>query len=303
MSSSRLIPNTFDASQASLSNSTVSLDGNKSEISPSAIPNILALPAILPAKEVALLGLNDFPDFPLGFPPGFGAVALGFRVVPPGLTSGFGVVPPGFGASSYFHPSHLKVDPDGGGAAGGAAGGAVNVLAIDPALAFTLKLREGAECAAAPVPAVALALKAVGGVGDAVGAVATGEAVGKLLLLGDADNISLLFDLPRTFPQFGAVLVLTRALDKLASLYCLGTISFTGATVAGAAGAAGGAGVDSGVLLNKLDALEVYSLTFSLNGTLLKYSLALVPKFLNIEGFGELGEALAALAALSLSAL
>ena len=217
MTSSRSIPNTFDASQASLSNSTASLDGNKSEISPSAIPSILALPAILPAKEVALLGLNEFPDFP----PGFGAVALGFRVVPSGLTPGFGVVPSGFGAASYFHPSHLKVDPDGG----GAAGGAVNVvLAIAPALAFTLKVRAGAEGAAAPVPAVALALKAAGGVGDAVGAVATGEAVGELLLLGDADNISLLFDLPRTFPQFGAVLLLTRALASEAFLCCLGTL-------------------------------------------------------------------------------
>ena len=135
MTSSRLIPNIFDASQASLSNSTASLDGNKSEISPSAIPNILALPAILPAvlslpaNVVALLGPNDFP--------GFGAAALGFKVVPSGLTPGFGVVPSGFDAPSYFHPSHLKVDPDGG----GAAGGAVNVvLAIDPALAFTLKV-------------------------------------------------------------------------------------------------------------------------------------------------------------------
>ena len=114
--------------------------------------------------------------------------------------------------ASYFHPSHLAVDP-----AGGAAG------------------------AAAPVPAVALALKAVGGVGAA------------------------------------------------------------GAVAAGAVGAAVGAG--AGVLLNKLDAFEVYSLTFSLNGTLLKYSLALVPKFLNIEGFGALGEALGELAALSLAAL
>ena len=237
MTSSRLIPNTFAASQASLSNSTLSLDGNKSEISPSAIPNILALPAILPAvlslpaNVVALLGPNDFPDFP----PGFGAVALGFRVVPSGLTPGFGVVPSGFDAPSYFHPSHLKVDPDGG----GAAGGAVNVvLAIDPALAFTLKVRAGAEGAAALVPAVALASKAAGGVGDAV---ATGEAVGKLLLLGDADNISPLFDLPRTFPQFGAVLLLTRALASLASLYCLGTISFVVAIVAGETGAAAGA--------------------------------------------------------------
>ena len=141
MTSSRLIPQFFDTSKASLSNSSASLDGNKSEISPSAIPSILALPAILPAKEVALLGLNEFPDFP----PGFGAVALGFRVVPSGLTSGFEVVPLGFGASSYFHPSHLKVDPDGG----GAAGCAVNVvLAIAPALAFTLKVRAGAESSA-----------------------------------------------------------------------------------------------------------------------------------------------------------
>ena len=234
MTSSRLIPRFFDTSQASLSNSSASLDGNKSEISPSAIPNILALPAILPAvlslpaNVVALLGPNDFPDFP----PGFGAAALGFKVVPSGLTPGFGVVPSGFGAASYFHPSHLKVDPDGGGAAGGAAN---VVLAIAPALAFTLKVRAGAEGAAAPVPAVALALKAAGGVGDAVGAVATGEAVGKLLLLGDADNISPLFDLPKTFPQFGAVLLLTRALASLASLYCLGTISFVVAIVAGEA--------------------------------------------------------------------
>ena len=164
MTSSRLIPNTFAASQASLSNSTLSLDGNKSEISPSAIPNILALPAILPAvlslpaNVVALLGPNDFPDFP----PGFGAVALGFRVVPSGLTPGFGVVPSGFGVASYFHPSHLKVDPDGGGAAGGAAN---VVLAIAPALAFTLKVRAGAEGSAALVPAFALASKAAGSPG------------------------------------------------------------------------------------------------------------------------------------------
>lgn len=171
MTSSRLIPQFFDTSQASLSNSSASLDGNKSEISPSAIPNILALPAILPAvlslpaNVVALLGPNDFPDF--------GAVALGFRVVPSGLTPGFGVVPSGFGAASYFHPSHLKVDPDGG----GAAGGAVNVvLAIAPALAFTLKVRAGAEGAAAPVPAVALALKAAGSPG-AVGGTGVSIAV------------------------------------------------------------------------------------------------------------------------------
>ena len=173
MTSSRSIPNIFDASQASLFNSTASLDGNKSEISPSAIPNILALPAILPAvlslpaNVVALLGPNDFP----GFPPGFGAAALGFKVVPSGLTPGFGVVPSGFGVASYFHPSHLRVDPDGGGAAGGAAN---VVLAIDPALAFTLKVRAGAEGAAALVPAVALASRAAGSPG-AVGG--TGVAV------------------------------------------------------------------------------------------------------------------------------
>ena len=173
MTSLRSIPNNFDASQASLSNSTVSLDGNKSEIVPNAIPSTPTLPAILPANVVALLGFNEFPDFPLGFPPGFGAVALGFRVVPSGLTPGFGVVPSGFGAASYFHPSHLKVDPDGG----GAAGGAVNVvLAIAPALAFTLKVRAGAEGAAAPVPAVALALKAAGSPG-AVGGTGVSIAV------------------------------------------------------------------------------------------------------------------------------
>lgn len=158
MTSSRLIPNTFAASQASLSNSTVSLDGNKSEISPSAIPNILALPAILPANVVAFPGLNAFPDFPLGF----GAVAaLGFGAVASGLTSGFGVVPSNFGVASYFHPSHLKVDPDGG----GAAGGAVNVvLAIAPALAFTLKVRAGAESSAVG------ATGATGALGEALAA-------------------------------------------------------------------------------------------------------------------------------------
>ena len=197
MISSRSIPNIFDASQASLFNSTASLDGNKSEISPSAIPNILALPAILPAvlslpaNVVALLGPNDFP----GFPPGFGAVALGFRVVPSGLTPGFGVVPSGFGAASYFHPSHLKVDPDGG----GAAGGAVNVvLAIDPALAFTLKVRAGAEGAAALVPAVALASKAAGSPGAVGGTgVAVAVTVGgvHILILPDtlgAEDVVLL---------------------------------------------------------------------------------------------------------------
>ena len=70
---------------------------------------------------------------------------------------------------------------------------------------------------------------------------------------------------------------------------------------AGTAGEGGAGG--AGVLLNKLDAFEVYSLTFSLNGTLLKYSLALVPKFLNIEGFGALVVAFGELAALSLAAL
>ena len=181
MTSSRLIPQFFDTSQASLSNSSASLDGNKSEISPSAIPNILALPAILPAvlslpaNVVALLGPNDFPDFP----PGFGAVALGFRVVPSGLTSGFGVVPSGFDAASYFHPSHLKVDPDGGGAAGGAAN---VVLAIAPALAFTLKVRAGAEGAAVPVPAFALASKAAGSPG-AVGGTGVAVTVGGVHIL------------------------------------------------------------------------------------------------------------------------
>ena len=177
MTSSRSIPNIFDASQASLFNSSASLDGNKSEISPSAIPNILALPAILPAvlslpaNVVALLGPNDFPDF--------GAVALGFRVVPSGLTSGFGVVPSGFDAASYFHPSHLKVDPDGGGAAGGAAN---VVLAIAPALAFTLKVRAGAEGAAVPVPAFALASKAAGSPG-AVGGTGVAVTVGGVHIL------------------------------------------------------------------------------------------------------------------------
>ena len=174
----RSIPNNFAASWASLSEFTLSLDGIKSKRSPSPVINILALPVILPAilslpaNVVALLGPNDFPGFGAAAL-GFGAVALGFRVVPSGLTPGFGVVPSGFGAASYFHPSHLKVDPDGG----GAAGGAVNVvLAIDPALAFTLKVRAGAEGAAALVPAVALASKAAGGVGDAV-ATGAGAAV------------------------------------------------------------------------------------------------------------------------------
>lgn len=157
MTSSRLIPNTFAASQASLSNSTVSLDGNKSEISPSAIPNILALPAILPANVVAFPGLNAFPDFPLGF----GAVAaLGFGAVASGLTSGFGVVPSNFGVASYFHPSHLKVDPDGG----GAAGGAVNILGTAPVLAFTLGVRAGAESSAVG------ATGATGALGEALAA-------------------------------------------------------------------------------------------------------------------------------------
>ena len=172
----RSIPNNFAASWASLSEFTLSLDGIKSKRSPSPVINILALPVILPAilslpaNVVALLGPNDFPGFGAAAL-GFGAAALGFRVVPSGLTPGFGVVPSGFGAASYFHPSHLKVDPDGG----GAAGGAVNVvLAIDPALAFTLKVRAGAEGAAALVPAVALASRAAGSPG-AVGG--TGVAV------------------------------------------------------------------------------------------------------------------------------
>ena len=126
MTSLRSIPNSFDNFQASLSNSSASLDGNKSKRSPRAIPSILALPAILPANVVVLPVLNDFPDFP----PGFGAVAaLGFIVVPSGLTSGFGVVPlgltSGFGVASYFHPSHLAVDP-----AGGAAGADFPVVTL-----------------------------------------------------------------------------------------------------------------------------------------------------------------------------
>ena len=111
------------------------------------------------------------------------------------MTSGFGVVPSGFDASPYFHPSHLKVDPDGG----GAAGGAVNVvLAIDPALAFTLKVREGAEGAAALVPAVALASKAAGNPGAVGGTgVAVAVTVGgvHILILPDtlgAEDVVLL---------------------------------------------------------------------------------------------------------------
>ena len=111
------------------------------------------------------------------------------------MTSGFGVVPSGFDAASYFHPSHLKVDPDGG----GAAGGAVNVvLAIDPALAFTLKVRAGAEGAAALVPAVALASKAAGSPGAVGGTgVAVAVTVGgvHILILPDtlgAEDVVLL---------------------------------------------------------------------------------------------------------------
>ena len=173
MTSSRLIPNTLAAFQASLSNSTASLDGNKSKISPRAIPSILALPAILDAREVVLPGLNDFPD------------------TPPDITLDF---IPGF--------------------------------TLGPIPGFTLDLIPGF------VPDIPPGLGAGAGAG---------------------------------------------------------------------AGAAGGTGAE--VLLNKLDAFEVYSLTFSLNGTLLKYSLALVPKFLNIEGFGALVVALGELAALSLAAL
>lgn len=66
-----------------------------------------------------------------------------------------------------------------------------------------------------------------------------------------------------------------------------------------------GAGAGAEVLLNRLDAFEVYSLTFSLNGNLLIYSLALLPIFLNIEGFGALVVlgALAIFAVLCLPAL
>ena len=291
MTSSRSIPNIFDASQASLFNSTASLDGNKSEISPSAIPNILALPAILPAvlslpaNVVALLGPNDFPDFPLGFPPGFGAVALGFRVVPSGLTPGFGVVPSGFGAASYFHPSHLKVDPDG--ADGGAAGGAVNVLAIDPALAFTLKVRAGAEDAAAPVPAVALAFKAAGGVGDAV---ATGA--GAAVALGVTPSHL------KVAPDFGAE---GRAVNNFPVL----TFAHLGA-VAGSEGSAAGApyfhpshlevdpnfGAD-GRAVNVPDVALAFTLGAAADS---------VAGATGGVAVGALGEALAALAALSSSA-
>ena len=296
MTSSRSIPNIFDASQASLFNSTASLDGNKSEISPSAIPNILALPAILPAvlslpaNVVALLGPNDFPDFPLGFPPGFGAVALGFRVVPSGLTPGFGVVPSGFGAASYFHPSHLKVDPDG--ADGGAAGGAVNVLAIDPALAFTLKVRAGAEDAAAPVPAVALAFKAAGGVGDAV---ATGA--GAAVALGVTPSHL------KVAPDFGAE---GRAVNNFPVL----TFAHLGA-VAGSEGSIVGATYfhchhllsDKGFIsgcgaVNILGTPPVLTLAFTLGA-----AADSVAGATGGVAVGALGEALAALAALSLAAL
>ena len=265
MTSLRSIPNSFDNFQASLSNSSASLDGNKSKRSPRAIPSILALPAILPANVVAFPVLNAFPDFP----PGFGAaalglaVALGFGAVASGLTSGFGVVPSNFGVASYSHPPHLKVDPAGadGGATGDAVGavateaglgagasyfqpavdpvgaddGAVNILGTAPALAFTLGVREGATSS-----------------------IAAGGAAPALAVRKDTEGS-------------GA----------------------TGATAAGGAE----------VLLNKLDAFEVYSLTFSLNGTLLIYPLTLSPKFLNIEGFGALVVALGELAALSLAAL
>ena len=295
MTSSRLIPHFFDISQASLSNSTASLDGNKSEISPNAIPNILALPAILPAvlslpaNVVALLGPNDFPDFPLGFPPDFGVVPLGFGAVTlgftSGLTPGFGVVPSGFGASSYFHPPHLKVDPDGG----GAAGGAVNVvLAIDPALAFTLKVRAGAEDAAAPVPAFAFALKATGGVGDAV---ATGA--GAAVALGVTPSHL------KVAPDFGAE---GRAVNNFPVL----TFAHLGA-VAGSEGSAVGAPyfhpshleVDPnfGAEGRAVNVPEV-ALAFTLGAA--ADSVAVAAGGVAVEA---LGEALAALAALSLAAL
>ena len=120
---------------------------------------------------VAFPVLNAFPDFPLGF----GAVAaLGFIVVPSGLTSGFGVVPSNFGVASYFHPSHLAVDPAGGGAAGGIAAGALGVvpshLEVDPNF--------GAEGRAVNVPEVALAFTL--GAADSVAVAAGGVAVAAL---------------------------------------------------------------------------------------------------------------------------
>ena len=308
MTSLRSIPNSFDNFQASLSNSSASLDGNKSKRSPRAIPSILALPAILPANVVAFPVLNAFPDFP----PGFGAaalglaVALGFGAVASGLTSGFGVVPSNFGVASYFHPSHLAVDP--AGADGGAAGGAVTVLAISPALAFTLKVRAGAEGADFPVPAVALALKAAGGVGDVVGAVATEAGLGAGASYfqpavdpvgADDGAVNILGTAPALAFTLGVREGATSSIAAGGAAPALAVRKDTEGSGATGATAAGGAEV----LLNKLDAFEVYSLTFSLNGTLLIYPLTLSPKFLNIEGFGALVVALGELAALSLAAL
>ena len=290
----RSIPNNFAASWASLSEFTLSLDGIKSKRSPSPVINILALPVILPAilslpaNVVALLGPNDFPGFGAAAL-GFGAVALGFRVVPSGLTPGFGVVPSGFGAASYFHPSHLKVDPDGGGAAGGAAGGAVNVvLAIDPALAFTLKVRAGAEDAAAPVPAFALASKAAGGVGDAV---ATGA--GAAVALGVTPSHL------KVAPDFGAE---GRAVNNFPVL----TFAHLGA-VAGSEGSAVGAPYFHPSHLEVDPNFGAEGRAVNVPDVALAFTLgAAADSVAGATGgvaVGALGEALAALAALSLAAL
>ena len=222
MISSRSIPNIFEASQASLFNSTASLDGNKSEISPSAIPNILALPAILPAvlslpaSVAALLGPNDFPDIPLDvtldlipgfplditsdlpldFPPGLEALEAGAKggvveadagVPVPGATGATGA---GSAVGTpYFHPSHLEADPN-----FGAEGRAVNVP--DVALAFTLgavadSVTGGSAVAAlGVVPSHLKVAPGFGANGRAVNilgvAPALGAALGALVALGEA---------------------------------------------------------------------------------------------------------------------
>ena len=200
--------------------------------------------------------------------------------------------------ASYFHPSHLAVDP--AGANGGAAGGAVTVFAIAPALDFTLKVRAGAEGAAAPVPAFAFAFKAVGGVGDAGGAVATGAvALGvtpsHLKVAPDFGAEGRAVNVPDVALAFtlGAAAGFGSS-SHIASQLKVDPAGADGSVTDGAVGALG-----AGVLLNKLDAFEVYSLTFSLKGTLLIYPLTLSPMFLNIEGFG----ALEVLVALALAAL
>ena len=203
------------------------------------------------------------------------------------MTSGFGVVPSGFDAASYFHPSHLKVDPDGG----GAAGGAVNVvLAIDPALAFTLKVRAGAEGAAAPVPAFAFDLKAAGGVGDAV---ATGAGAGAAVALGVTPSHL------KVAPDFGAD---GRAVNNFPVL----TFAHLGA-VAGSEGSIVGAPYFHPSHLEVDPNFGAEGRAVNVPDVALAFTLgAAADSVAGATGgvaVGALGEALAALAALSSSAL